>query len=181
MANLKSFEQFVSEMDRAEEIEKDVVDAGTPEQHDEEEADAVQSQGQEANEANDVTGIEADQLKDDSKDVTPPVVDAEGTKYAKAEDRAEDDSAELNKDLKDQADGENIGKEVTEKKSDGTISDDEEEKEDALMSHIESTIDALVKKIKDDANEIGGSFRAPGIEHRAAQLIKAKLQKAKLA
>lgn len=69
---------------------------------------------------------------------------------------------------------------IEEKKSDGTISDDEEEKEEALMSDIDSTMDALIKKIKYEANLIGGSFRSPGIEHRAAQLIHAKLQKAKL-
>lgn len=180
MANLKSFEQFVSEMDRAEEIEKDTVDAGTPEEHDEDEADAVQSQGQEANEANDVTGIEADELKDDSTDKTPPVVDADGKKYAKAEDRAEDSSAELSKYLKDQADGEDIGKEVVEKKTDGTISDDEEEEEEFLMTDVTTMVDELIDEIKKKADKIGGKFRAPGIESRAAQLIKAKLQKAKL-
>jgi hypothetical protein len=114
MAKLKTFEQYVSEMDRAEEIEKDIVDLGTPEEESTEDADKVQSPEQEANEANDVTGIEADELKNDLNDKTPPVVDADGKKYVKAEDRAEDDSAELNKDLKDQADGENIGKEVSE-------------------------------------------------------------------
>lgn len=39
----KSFDQFVSEMDRAEEIEKEVVDLGTPEPHEEEEAEKVQA------------------------------------------------------------------------------------------------------------------------------------------
>lgn len=114
MAKLKTFEQYVSEMDRAEEIEKDIVDLGTPEEESPEDADKVQSPEQEANEANDVTGIEADELKNDLNDKTPPVVDADGKKYAKAEDRAEDDSVEVSKDLLDQAEGEDIGKEVTE-------------------------------------------------------------------
>jgi hypothetical protein len=63
-----------------------------------------------------LTGTEADELKDDSKDVTTDVVDGDGKKYAKADDRAEDDSKELEKDLEDTkaVDGENIGKEVTE-------------------------------------------------------------------
>lgn len=39
----KSFDQFISEMDRAEEIEKEVVDLGNPEEHDEEEAEKVQA------------------------------------------------------------------------------------------------------------------------------------------
>ena len=63
-----------------------------------------------------LTGTEADELEDDSKDVTSDVIDGDGKKYAKADDRAEDDSKELDKDLKDTkaVDGENIGKEVTE-------------------------------------------------------------------
>ena len=63
-----------------------------------------------------LTGTEADELKDDSKDVTTDVVDGDGKEYAKADDRAEDDSKELEKDLEDTkaVDGENIGKEVTE-------------------------------------------------------------------
>ena len=39
----KSFDQFVSEMDRAEEIEKEIVDLGKPEEHEEEEAEKVQA------------------------------------------------------------------------------------------------------------------------------------------
>ena len=40
MAKLKSFEQFVAEMDRTEEIEQDVVDAGTADNMEAEEAEA---------------------------------------------------------------------------------------------------------------------------------------------
>ena len=40
--------------------------------------------------------------------------------------------------------------------------------------------DDLIIMIKKEANEIGGSFRSPGIESRVAKLIKAKLQKARL-
>jgi hypothetical protein len=69
---------------------------------------------------------------------------------------------------------------INEKKSDGTISDDEEEREEDLMANVEVAIDDLISMIKKEANEIGGSFRSPGIESRVAKLIKAKLQKAKL-
>lgn len=69
---------------------------------------------------------------------------------------------------------------LKEKKSDGTISDDEEEREEELMAQVESSIDELIAKIKEDANDIGGSFRAPGIIHRVGQLIKAKLNKARI-
>lgn len=137
MAKLKTFEQYVSEMDRAEEIEKEIVDLGTPEEESAEDADKVQSPEQEANEANDVTGTEADELKNDLNDKTPEVIDADGKKYAKAEDRAEDDSAEVNADLEDQAEGEDIGKEVSEA----------EEKEEAEESSEEEDAE---KKSKDE-------------------------------
>ena len=70
MAKLKTFEQFVSEMDRAEEIEKDIVDQGTPEEQAEDDADKVQSPEQQANEAEDVVGTEADKLNGKTKDVS---------------------------------------------------------------------------------------------------------------
>lgn len=129
MAKLKTFEQYVSEMDRAEEIEKDIVDLGTPEEESAEDADKVQSPEQEANEANDVTGTEADELKNDLNDKTPEVIDADGKKYAKAEDRAEDDSAEVNADLKDQAEGEDIGKEVSEAEEKEEVEESSEEED----------------------------------------------------
>lgn len=74
----------------------------------------------------------------------------------------------------------NVLNSLEEKKSDGTISDDEEEREEELMAHAESAIDELIAKIKGDANDIGGSFRAPGIEYRVGKLLAAKLKKAKL-
>ena len=129
MAKLKTFEQFVTEMDRAEEIEKEIVDLGTPEEESAEDADKVQSPEQEANEANDVTGTEADELKNDLNDKTPEVIDADGKKYAKAEDRAEDDSAEVNADLKDQAEGEDIGKEVSEAEEKEEVEESSEEED----------------------------------------------------
>ena len=45
MAKLKSFEQFLSEMDRAEEVQQDVVAAAEPVEHSEEEAEEVQGNG----------------------------------------------------------------------------------------------------------------------------------------
>jgi hypothetical protein len=156
MANLKSFEQFVAEQDRAEEIEKDIVDQGSPEEHDAEEADAVQSQGQETNEATDVTGIQADALKDDSKDVTPPVVDADGKKYAKAEDRAEDDSSELNADLAKTAKGEVIAKVVVESK--------ESQEAEAILDDLlgERDMDELHGMSMEDATDTVSSYGHKG-------------------
>ena len=45
MAKLKSFEQFLSEMDRAEEVQQDVVATAEPVEHSEEEAEEVQGNG----------------------------------------------------------------------------------------------------------------------------------------
>lgn len=50
------------------------------------------------------------ELTEDPKDVTPPVVDADGKEYAKAEDRAEDDSKELEDEL--EGDETEVAKEV---------------------------------------------------------------------
>lgn len=69
---------------------------------------------------------------------------------------------------------------IEEKKKDGTISDDEDEREEELMAHVESAIDELIAKIQKDADDIGGSFRSPGIIHRVGQLVKAKLNKARI-
>ena len=51
MAKLKSFEQFLSEMDRAEEVQQDVVAAAEPVEHSEEEAEEVQGNGDAVEEA----------------------------------------------------------------------------------------------------------------------------------
>lgn len=166
MANLKSFEQFVAEQDRAEEIEKDIVDQGTPEEHDAEEADVVQSQGQETNEANDVTGIEADELKDDSKDVTPPVVDADGKKYAKAEDRAEDDSKELEADLAKTAKGEVTAKIVAEGEESEEIT---ENLDKASIKRMEGVVSQTnLKKMLDGISGVIADLTDDGFEYEEA-------------
>lgn len=62
MAKVKTFEDFVSEMDRAEEIQQDVIATGEPEEKTKEEAEAeaeIAQAGDELAEANDVTPIQA--------------------------------------------------------------------------------------------------------------------------
>lgn len=73
-----------------------------------------------------------------------------------------------------------LPKAISEKKSDGTISDDEDAREEDLMANVEVAIDDLIAMIKKEANDIGGSFRSPGIESRVGKLLKEKLAKAKL-
>ena len=72
-----------------------------------------------------------------------------------------------------------IGAGIDEKKADGTISDDEDEMRDSLMANVEAEMETLVSKIKSEANTIGGSFRSPGIEADALDVIKAVLKRHK--
>jgi|TARA_B100000767_G_scaffold255675_1_gene262031 hypothetical protein len=69
---------------------------------------------------------------------------------------------------------------ITEAKSDGTISDDEDELMDDLMGTIEATIDDLIADSREKAYEIGGSFRGPGNVDRIKKLLVAKVKKMKL-
>lgn len=110
MAKLKTFEQFVSEMDRAEEIEKDIVDQGTPEEHNEEDADKVQSPEQQANEAEGVTGTEAEDLDGKTKDVSGKIEFDD----KKVNTDVQDLGKEVEKEIKDTPEDDKIGKEVNE-------------------------------------------------------------------
>jgi hypothetical protein len=70
MASIKKFEEFVSEMDRAEEIEQDVVDKGTPEIKSEEEAEEEAEEVQGIDEAGEaIIGDEAKKIKEETKPV----------------------------------------------------------------------------------------------------------------
>ena len=69
--------------------------------------------------------------------------------------------------------------EVAEKKADGTISDDEDEKREELLGEVEQVMDTLLKRIKEVSFEIGGNFRAPGIQHDAKKVIDSMVKKFK--
>ena len=58
---------------------------------------------------------------------------------------------------------------------DGTISPDEGDREDMLMTNVESSIDDLLSMAKKEAYNIGSEFRGPGIWNRVKKLIKSKL------
>ena len=66
---------------------------------------------------------------------------------------------------------------VREMNPDGTISDDEEEREADLMAHVEMTIDELIDKATEEAYAIGGTFRSPGIRRRAKELMLLKINR----
>lgn len=114
MSKLKSFEQFVSEKNRAEEIEQKVVDKGTPDTkgHEEvdDEAEEVQAgdQDQEVEELKEDAGKPAEELKDETIDVSTEK-EFDGKNINETPD---DDSAELKDELKGQGDA--TGKEISE-------------------------------------------------------------------
>ncbi len=73
------------------------------------------------------------------KDKTPEVIDAEGEKYAKAEDRAEDKEDELEKSMDEQPDGDDVtAKEVAEA----------EDKMEAYKKEVASKLAAIVENAK---------------------------------
>lgn len=84
MAKLKSFEQYVSEMDRSEEIEKDTVDMGVPDNKDIEEVedDAEEVQANESEEM-DLDGEDAD-----SEENNVPVSEMLESCYSKVKEEA---------------------------------------------------------------------------------------------
>jgi hypothetical protein len=70
MASIKRFEEFVSEMDRAEEIETDVVAKGTPEVKTEEETEKEAEEVQGLDEAGEaIIGDDAKKIKEETKPV----------------------------------------------------------------------------------------------------------------
>jgi hypothetical protein len=64
---------------------------------------------------------------------------------------------------------------LAEMNSDLTISDDEDEKREKLISEVKLEIDELIYKIKQEAEEIGGPFRSPGIIADCVKEIKSSL------
>ena len=52
---------------------------------------------------------------------------------------------------------------LSEKKADGTISDDEDERRADLLARVKKQMEDLLASAEAEANDIGGSFRAPGI------------------
>ena len=66
---------------------------------------------------------------------------------------------------------------LSEMKPDGTVSDDEEEREADLMASIEMRIDELIEMATSEAYAIGGTFRGPGIRKRVKALILDKISR----
>ena len=62
---------------------------------------------------------------------------------------------------------------------DGTISPDEEEAEEELMMEIEMQLDGMIQYVKDQTQQIGGGFRAPGLKARVFKLMADKIHGAR--
>ena len=68
---------------------------------------------------------------------------------------------------------------IEEANTDGTISDDEDDRLDDLLGNVESQIDELIQYARTEAYEIGGDFRGPGMTSQVKKLMLDKLKRMK--
>ena len=71
----------------------------------------------------------------------------------------------------------NESKKLDEANPDGTISDDEDERRDDLEREIYHQAETLINYLKEEAEEIGGPFRSPGIIADCVKQIKDAFRK----
>ena len=69
---------------------------------------------------------------------------------------------------------------LVEANTDGTISDDEDERMDIAEEEFYDKALTLAQELKEEAYEIGGNFRGPGYEHKLMLQVKDAFKKAKL-
>ena len=136
MAKLKSFEQFVAEMDKSEEIENNEVEVATPDTKGAEEAEAEAEEVQASEEAEvaeveeaEEAGLPAEELEDETK-----VVDSD----VEAPENVE-------KDLELEGEGDAEGEEITEE---AEVSEEEVEEEAEEVNAEESnpTVAEMLEK-----------------------------------
>ena len=68
---------------------------------------------------------------------------------------------------------------IEEANTDGTISDDEDDRLDDLLGNVELQIDELIQYARTEAYEIGGDFRGPGMTSQVKKLMLDKLKRMK--
>ena len=68
---------------------------------------------------------------------------------------------------------------IEEANTDGTISDDEDDRLDDLLGNVELQIDELIQYARTEAYEIGGDFRGPGMTAQVKKLMLDKLKRMK--
>ena len=97
-------------------------------------------------------GVEAEDMKDELKDETPEVIDADGEKLAKAEDRAEDKSDELEDEI---VDGDEGAKEVAESEHDEVAEEEAEEvEEEEAAEEVEESEETEEVEEEEAAEEV---------------------------
>ena len=132
MAKLKSFEQFVAEMDKSEEIENNEVEVATPDtkgaEEAESEAEEVQASEESEVEEAEEAGLPAEELEDETK-----VVDSD----VEAPENVE-------KDLELEGEGDAEGEEITEE---AEVSEEaEEEAEEVNAEESNPTVAEMLEK-----------------------------------
>lgn len=66
---------------------------------------------------------------------------------------------------------------VNEANPDGTISDDEDERRAELLKRVKEQMEELLASAEFDANDIGGSFRSPGIMAEIRKELEKQVKK----
>lgn len=160
MAKLKSFEQFVSEMDRADEIEKDIAEVGTPEEKDVEEvkadAEEVQEEESEEVEAEDTEESEDEEESDEEESEDEEESDDEDEDESDDEDEEseeeaieeseeveEDRAEEIAKDMAEKGEPKSLAEMLTELYESSCKNEAKAYEEDA---HDEHTIESYMKE-----------------------------------
>jgi len=69
---------------------------------------------------------------------------------------------------------------LNEANPDGTISDDEDERRAILEEEVMMKLEELIDYMKEEANSIGGKFRAPGIEADCIKAMKSVFKSKKV-
>ena len=60
---------------------------------------------------------------------------------------------------------------ISEMNPDGTISDDEDEQREDLLTQVERRLNKLIDHVIGESERIGGDFRSAGIKQQAWQLM----------
>ena len=169
MAKLKTFEEYIETLDRAEEIENDIVDMGEPEEQGtgDEVITAEQPNAEEPAESDDEgAGVDAEEMEADTEEVysedDKKVVDPadqempedegeEGSKEVTESEDEEEDKVETQiADIEDEeAEGEESDDDDEE--SDEESDDDDEESEEEAQATVEEMVKELYERVKSEA------------------------------
>ena len=156
---LKSFEQFVNEMDRAEEIEQEIVDMGTPEdmtpEEAEEEAEEVQGHGELEESVNESCGTcgeepcvcESEEVSEGEESEEEEVEESEEEvseeEVSEAEEVEEDRAEDIEAEMKEMGTPKSLAEALTEMYESACVKEAKAYEEDA---HDEHTVESYMKE-----------------------------------